>query len=211
MLCSNFWCAEIECRGRDYMMNYIWLAMLVFSLFAAAAKGNMGALSSALISGGTDAVSLALKLVGIICFWNGLMAVAEKSGLTRFLCRLLSPVLKLLFPTLKDEKAKNAIAMNMTANFLGLGNAATPFGLEAVSRLKTLECKGASASDNMVRFVVINSAALHLVPTTVALLRTEYNSASPMETLVPGLLTSLAALFVGVSLTALLKRFFKEV
>ena len=107
MLCSNFLCAEIECRGRDYMMNYIWLAMLVFSLFAAAAKGNMGALSSALISGGTDAVSLALKLVGIICFWNGLMAVAEKSGLTRLLCRLLSPVLKLLFPTLKDEKAKN--------------------------------------------------------------------------------------------------------
>lgn len=193
------------------MMNWIWVAMLVFSFFAAIAKGDMGALSSALISGGADAVSLALKLVGVICFWNGLMAVSEKSGLTGILCRALSPVLKLLFPTLKDEKAKNAIAMNMTANFLGLGNAATPFGLEAMSRLKALDGKGAFASDNMVRFVVINSAALHLVPTTVALLRAEYNSASPMETLLPGLVTSLAALFTGVVLSAVLKRFFKEV
>lgn len=191
-------------------MNYIWVALIVFSFFCAVATGNMNALSSSVISGGTDAITLALKLVGIICFWNGLMAVAEKSGLTKLLCKALSPVLKILFPTLKDEKTKNAIAMNITANFLGLGNAATPFGLEAMNRLKKIECKGDTASNNMVRFVVINSAAIHLVPTTVALLRQEYGSKSPADIIVPALITSLIALFCGVILTAILKKFFKE-
>ncbi len=191
-------------------MNYIWVVLIVFSFFCAVATGNMNALSSSVISGGTDAITLALKLVGIICFWNGLMAVAEKSGLTKLLCKALSPVLKILFPTLKDEKAKNAIAMNITANFLGLGNAATPFGLEAMNRLKKIECKGDTASDNMVRFVVINSAAIHLVPTTVALLRQEYGSKSPMDIIVPALITSLIALSCGVILTAILKKVFKE-
>ena len=191
-------------------MNYIWVALIVFSFFCAVATGNMNALSSSVISGGTDAITLALKLVGIICFWNGLMAVAEKSGLTKLLCKALSPVLKILFPTLKDEKTKNAIAMNITANFLGLGNAATPFGLEAMNRLKKIECKGDIASNNMVRFVVINSAAIHLVPTTVALLRQEYGSKSPMDIIVPALITSLIALSCGVILTAILKKVFKE-
>lgn len=191
-------------------MNYIWVVLIVFSFFCAVATGNMNALSSSVISGGTDAITLALKLVGIICFWNGLMAIAEKSGLTKLLCKALSPVLKILFPTLKDEKAKNAIAMNITANFLGLGNAATPFGLEAMNRLKKIECKGDTASDNMVRFVVINSAAIHLVPTTVALLRQEYGSKSPMDIIVPALITSLIALSCGAIFTAILKKVFKE-
>ena len=191
-------------------MNYIWVVLIVFSFFCAVATGNMNTLSSSVISGGTDAITLALKLVGIICFWNGLMAIAEKSGLTKLLCKALSPVLKILFPKLKDEKAKNAISMNITANFLGLGNAATPFGLEAMNRLKRIECKGDIASDNMVRFVVINSAAIHLVPTTVALLRQEYGSESPMDIIVPALITSLIALTCGVILTAILKKVFKE-
>lgn len=188
------------------MMNYIWPLLIIFSFFCAAATGNMGALSGAVISGGGEAVELSFKLLGIICFWNGLMSVAEKSGLTAVLCKCLSPVLRLLFPGLRDEKAKSAIAMNMTANFLGLGSAATPFGLEAVKRLNALEGGSHTAGNNTIRFVVINSAALHLVPTTVALLRKDYGSASPMATLLPGFAVSLAALTVAVSLTFILEK-----
>ncbi len=192
------------------MMNYIWLILIVFSFFCAAASGNMSALSGAVISGGTEAVTLAIKLLGMICFWNGLMAIAEKSGLTKLLCRLLSPFLKILFPKLRDETAKDAIAMNITANLLGLGNAATPFGLKAMERLNKSNPNPFEATDNMVRFVVINSAALHLVPTTVALLRQDYGSKTPMDILLPSLVTSVLALLTGILMTGLLKKVFKK-
>ena len=191
------------------MMNYIWVIITVFSFFCAIATDNMSTLSSAVISGGTEAISLVIKLSGIICFWNGLMAIAEKSGLTKIICNLLKPVLKLLFPKLKDEKAKNAISMNITANLLGLGNAATPLGLEAMKRLQESSLKKDTASDEMVRFVVLNSAALHLVPTTVALLRYEYGSQNPMEILLPAIITSLLSVSVGVLMTFILRKAFK--
>lgn len=191
------------------MMNYIWVIITVFSFFCAIATNNMSDLSSAVISGGTEAITLVLKLTGIICFWNGLMAIAEKSGLTNIICKMLKPVLRLLFPDLKDEKAKNAISMNITANLLGLGNAATPLGLEAMKRLQENSLSKNSATDEMVRFVVLNSAALHLVPTTVALLRHEYGSENPMEILLPSILTSLLSVSVGVFMTFLLRKAFK--
>lgn len=191
------------------MMNYVWLIMIIFSFFCAIATGRMSELSSAVINSGSSAVELVLKLTGVICLWNGLSEIAQKSGLTNKLCKLLSPVLKIIFPTLKENKAKEAIAMNITANLLGLGNAATPLGLEAMQRLQQANPDKTTATDNMVRFVVINSAALHLVPTTIAMLRSEYGSTSPMETLLPALTTSLAALIVGISATFILKRFFK--
>ncbi len=191
------------------MMNYIWVIIIVFSFFCAIATNNMSSLSSAVISGGTEAITLVLKLAGIICFWNGLMAIAEKSGLTNIICKILKPVLKLLFPNLKDEKAKNAISMNITANFLGLGNAATPLGLEAMKRLQENSLKKDTATDEMVRFVVLNSAALHLVPTTVALLRHEYGSSNPMEILIPSIFTSFLSVSIGVLMTFLLRKVFK--
>ena len=191
------------------MMNYIWVIITVFSFFCAIATDNMSTLSSAVISGGTEAITLVIKLSGIICFWNGLMAIAEKSGLTKIICNLLKPALKLLFPKLKDEKAKNAISMNITANLLGLGNAATPLGLEAMKRLQESSLKKDTASDEMVRFVVLNSAALHLVPTTVALLRHEYGSQNPMEILLPAIITSLLSVSVGVLTTFILRKAFK--
>lgn len=190
-------------------MNYILPLLMAFSFFCAASTGNMSSLSGAIISGGGEAIELSIKLLGVICFWNGLMRVAEKSGLTSILCKCLSPILRFLFPGLDDEKTKNAIAMNMTANFLGLGSAATPFGLEAMKRLNALECKNAVAGNNTVRFVVINSAALHLVPTTVALLRKNYGSSMPMATLLPGLAVSLCALTLSLLLTVVAERIFK--
>ena len=191
------------------MMNYVWVIMLAFSFFSAIATKNMNNLSSAVLSSSSSAVALAIKLMGIICFWNGLIQIAEKSGLTKKLCRLLYPVLKLLFPTLKDEEAREAIAMNITANLLGLDNAATPLGLKAMKRLKEASPLKDTADDNMVRFVVINTASLHIVSTTVALLRQDYGSKSPTEIIFPAILTSMLALSCGILMTVILKKVFK--
>ena len=98
------------------MMNYVWVIIIFFSFFCAIATSNMSSLSSAVISGGTEAITLVLKLSGILCFWNGLMAIAEKSGLTQIISNLLKPIMKLLFPKLNDEKAKNA---KRETNFAG--------------------------------------------------------------------------------------------
>ena len=191
------------------MMNYLLPVMIAFSLFCAIATGKISELSGAVVNGGSDAISLVIKLAGVICLWNGLTAVAQKSGLTALLCKALSPVLNLIFPKLKDKKAKEAIAMNITANFLGLGNAATPLGLEAMKRLQSINPTPDIATNEMVRFVVINSAAIHLVPTTIALLRSEYGSSAPMEILAPALTTSVIALSTGIIATIILKRVFR--
>lgn len=190
-------------------MSYIWPLMMIFSFFCAIATGNMENLSSSIISGGTDAVTLAIKLAGVICLWNGLINIAEKSGLTKALCRILNPLLRIIFPTLKDKEAKEAIAMNMTANLLGLDNAATPLGLKAMKRLQELNKSKEAASNDMVRFVVINTASIHLFSTTVALLRADHGSESPTEILMPALITSVIALTTGILATSIFKRFFK--
>lgn len=190
-------------------MNYIWPIMMIFAFFCAIATGNMDNLSSSIISGGTDAITLALKLTGVIALWNGLVNIAEKSGLTRSLCRLLTPLLNLLFPKLTDKQAREAIAMNMTANLLGLDNAATPLGLKAMKRLQELNNNRDTASNHMIRFVVINTASLHLFSTTVTLLRAEHGSNAPTEILLPALITSVISLSVGILATSVLKRFFK--
>jgi spore maturation protein A len=189
-------------------MSYIWPIIIFFSFFAALATKNIENLSSAILSGGTDAIGLAIKLIGMICLWNGLIQIAEKSKLTQKLCRLLSPLLKIIFPELKDEATKEAVAMNMTANILGLDNAATPLGLEAMNRLKSSH-HTEIANDTMAKFVVINTACIRIVPTTVALLRQEYGSAAPTEIILPAICTSACALVVGLTATVLLKRVFK--
>ncbi len=190
-------------------MNYIWPIMIIFSFICAVFNGNIGTMSTAILDSGSVAVSLAIKLLGIICLWNGLIKIAEKSGLTVALAKLLSPVLKLLFPKLKDEEARQLISMNITANILGLDNAATPLGLKAMSRLSTLNNRSATADDNMVRFVVINTASLHLISTTVAMLRNEYGSKSPTEIIAPALITSALSLSCGIIVTIILKKVFK--
>ena len=114
-----------------------------------------------------------------------------------------------LFPDVKDKKIKDAISMNITANLLGLGNAATPLGLEAMKRMQEHNLSKDTASDDMVKFVVINTACIHIVPTTVALLRQEYGSQSPTDIIFPALITSSCAITVGLLMTTILKKVFK--
>lgn len=187
------------------MLNYIWAGMVIFSVISAVFGGNAEALSSAIISSASDAVTLCIRLGGTICLWGGLMEIAESSGLTGAVCRLLSPFLKIVFPKM-DMKGKTAraISMNVTANLLGLGNAATPLGLEAMRRLQEENGEKDRASADMMKFVVMNSAAFHLIPTTVAALRQDYGCENPFDIMPASWISSAAALLVGLTAAGIL-------
>jgi spore maturation protein A len=191
----------------EVMMNYIWAGMIVLAFFSAAAQGNMQVLSDSIMQGGTDAVNLCLRLLGILCIWGGLMKIAEESGLTKIISRLLSPALKKLFPSIdSNSSTAQAISMNVTANLLGLGNAATPFGIEAMKRLNENNLDKTTATNDMVKLVVLNTASLHVIPTTIAMLRQQHGVKIPMDIMFPSWISSAFALFAGMMMTYLLGR-----
>ena len=145
-----------------------------------------------------------------MALWLGIMNIAKKSGLLDRISKLFYPLFSKLFPEIpKGHESIGLVTSNMIANMFGLGNAATPLGLEAMKRLQENSLKKDTATDEMVRFVVLNSAALHLVPTTVALLRHEYGSSNPMEILIPSIFTSFLSVSIGVLMTFLLRKVFK--
>lgn len=189
------------------MMNKVWPILIIFSFISSIINGNMAELSLSVIEGGQNAVELLLKLVSMLCLWGGIMEIADKSGITKSLSALMSPIIKIIFPRLKNEPyVREAISMNITANVLGLGNAATPLGLEAMRRLQTVNPYDNKASDEMVVFVVMNTAAMHIIPTSVATLRGQYGSQNPMEIMPASILTSFSALVIAVTVAKLLNR-----
>ena len=189
------------------MMNYLWPALILLSIVYAFLTQNTTAVSDAVFSSLEDAVALTLKMVGILCFWSGMMQLAEKSGLTEKIARALSPLLRHLFPEIKNDKeAQSAISMNITANLFGIGNAATPLGIEAMKRLKKHAPASDTASNAMVLFVVLNTASIKLIPTTVAMLRHDAGSAAPMEILPVSLLVSFTSCSAAIVVAKLLER-----
>lgn len=187
------------------MMKWIFTCMIAVSALFGALNGRIGEVSNAVIQGSGDAVTLVISLTGAMCLWSGVMKVAEEAGLTKTVARLLSPVTKRLFHGLAaDSRAMHAICMNITANLLGLGNAATPLGLEAMRCLAEEEHTNGTASNNMVTFVVLNTASIQLIPTTISVLRLNHGAANPMDILPAVLLTSFTALCVGLFLAKLL-------
>lgn len=181
------------------MMNYILAGMMLFSVVTAACHDGMAALSAAALQGCSDAVQLVISLAGMLCLWCGVMNIASKAGLTERLAQLFHPLTRRLFPQLDPEgDAMQAICMNLSANLLGLGNAATPFGLAAMRALQKQNPTPDTASDEMLLFVVLNTASLQLLPTTCAALRQQAGSTAPMEILPAVWLTSLGTIAIGL-------------
>lgn len=180
-------------------MNYILAGMMLLSVVTAACHDEMAALSAAALQGCSDAVQLVISLAGMLCLWCGVMNIASKAGLTERLARLFRPLTRRLFPQLDPEgDAMQAICMNLSANLLGLGNAATPFGLAGMRALQKQNPTPDTASDEMLLFVVLNTASLQLLPTTCAALRQQAGSAAPMEILPAVWLTSLGTIAIGL-------------
>lgn len=191
------------------MLNYIWAGMILISVLCGAVTGRMPQVANAAVSGAADAVQLILSIGGMIVLWNGLMGIGERAGLIKVFAKAISPLLRLLFPdTYQDKKAMGAISMNMAANFLGLGNAATPLGIRAVGELKRLSGGSTTASRSMSMFILINTASIQFVPTTVAALRSAKGSLSPFDILPAVWLTSICALLVGIFAAKLCERFY---
>ena len=181
------------------MLNYLWSGLIVISIICSIFLGNTQTLSKALIDSGASSIELILTMAGIMCLWSGIMKIAVESGFTTLISKLFSPLLRPLFPKLdKDSPAFQSITMNISANLLGLGNAATPFGLKAMEHLHTLNDKSDTASNEMVIFVVMNTSSLQLLPTTLATLRQSYGSTAPFEIIVPVWLSSICSLAVAL-------------
>lgn len=177
------------------LLCFIAVISFVFALFS----GNAQGLSNAAISGAGEAVELTLRLAGGLCFWSGIMRLAQRSGICDLLSRLLSPILRLVFPHLNIKgDAARLISMNISANLLGLGNAATPFGIAAMRELHIQNHQSSRPSDYMVTFAVINSASIQLLPTTLAVLRSSYGCENPMNILPATILCSALSLAVGL-------------
>ncbi|MFT8887724.1 MAG: nucleoside recognition domain-containing protein [Ethanoligenens sp.] len=186
-------------------MKWVWSGMILLSVVLGIANGRIGAVSQAAIKGAQDAILLCITLLGVICLWNGLMKIAESAGITRVLANLFLPLTRRLFPDLPPHGAgMQAVCMNMTANLLGLGNAATPLGLRAMRELAAVSHKKGTATNSMAMFVVINTAALQLIPTTTAAIRIRFGSVSPFDILPCTWISSLVSLAIGIGFACVL-------
>ncbi len=186
------------------MIDKIWAFLLLVSIGFGIASGRVDILSSAVLDGASQAVTLVIGLTGVLCFWQGMMAVMRACGVAGALARLLRrPVGRLIPKTRRDAHAREAVCANISANLLGLSNAATPFGIEAA---KALSDGSTIANNDLCMLVVINSASLQLIPSTVAALRASLGSAAPYDILPAVWVTTLVSQAVGVGMALLLSK-----
>lgn len=180
------------------LMSWIWAAMVLLSIVAAAVLGRGSALSAAVLDGAQSGVTLIFGMAGAICLWSGVGQVMERSGITGLLAKLLSPLLKRLFPdTRKDVELSRHLSANICANILGLGNAATPMGIRAAQRMASSGNPGI-ASDQLCRLIVLNTASVQLIPTSVAAVRLAAGCSTPFDILPAVWLTSLCSAALGL-------------
>lgn len=180
-------------------MNYIWVFMIIISYIFSFFSGTTDEVTKSVFDGCESATSLVISLLGMMCLWTGLLEIAQKSGLTTKVQKLLFPIIHWLFPSInKNSEVAGAISMSITANLLGLSNAATPLGLSAMEKLEKRNLIKEIASDEMCMFVVINTASITLIPTTLLTIRATFNSVAPFEIIVPVWIASLLSVLSGV-------------
>lgn len=168
------------------MLNIVWPIFIIISFSFAIFSGNLEQLNSSIFESTSDAINLSLSLLGTICLWNGIMKIASSTCITEKLTKFLKPIIKFLFPELKNNsKIQEEISMNMIANILGLGNAATPLGLKAMSSMQRENDKKDSLTDSMMMFIVINTASIQIIPTTVIAIRNSLGSENPTAIVFP--------------------------
>ena len=206
------------------MLNHIWLWMIILSILIAGGKDiynkitsesadtevvseknlnettYLGKITNAAIESSGTAVKLAIGLIGVMALWLGLMKVAEEAGIIKIIARIVRPITKRLFPGIpKDHPAIGAMIMNISANMLGLSNAATPLGLKAMEELDKLNPEKGKATDDMITFLVINTSAITLIPATAIAIRASLGSANPQQIILPSIIAASMATIVGVT------------
>lgn len=184
-------------------MNYLWGGMLLTGIVYGVLTGNVKAITDAVLASSREAITLCFTMFGIVAFWSGLMEVAVDAGIMKGMTKLLKPVMSFLFPNIpKDHPALTSISANFVANILGLGWAATPAGLRAMSELAHLEEERGkltdAASDEMCTFLVINISSLQLIPVNIIAYRSQYGSVNPAGIIAPAILATFVGTLVAV-------------
>ena len=183
------------------MINKLWGFFIVVGIIFTLLMGNVAILNDTILTSSKNGLDMILELIPILVLWSGLMKIAEKSGLLDQIAKLFKPFLRKLFPSLnKDSKALGYITSNIAANALGLGSAATPFGLKAMEAMQEENSNKKEASDAMITFLVLNTSGVTIIPTTVIALRLMYKSANPEEIIIPAILATICSSFAGLTL-----------
>lgn len=189
------------------MVNYLWAAMIIISVIVAGINGRIEVITEAIFDSAENAVSVAILMISIMTFWLGIMKIVEKSGLIHYVKLLLKPLAFFLFPRIpRDHPAMNSILLNMSANMLGMGNAATPFGIKAMEEMHKMNSRSNIASDEMCTFLALNTSCLTILPTTVIALRVSLGSSNPTE--IVG--TTIFATFISTVVAVMLDRFLRR-
>ena len=188
------------------MINYLFASFFIIGIIYSLITNNT-TISSEMLSASKNGIDLILSLTPVICLWLGIMNIAKKSGLLDKLAKLLTPILKILFPEIpKDSPCFTYIVTNIIMNMLGLGNAATPFGLKAIKEMQALNKKKDTATRSMITLLVINTASVTIIPTTIISLRMLYGSINP-ESIIPYIIiTSTLSMMIGLLIDRILYR-----
>ena len=190
------------------IMSYIWTGMVLLSVLCAAVTGNQTALSASVLDGAQSGITLALSIAGALCLWSGVGRVLEKGGITALLARWMKPLLQHLFPSSRDDSAlAGSLSGNLCANLLGLGNAATPMGIDAVRRMAHGDTV---ATDEMCRLIVLNTASIQLIPANVAAVRGSLGCAAPFDILPAVWVSSLLSAGSGVLMAIFLGKLWRH-
>jgi len=192
------------------MVNIIWVSMLLIGIIVAAVNGNIEAVTTAALKGAQTAVDFALGLIAIMAFWLGIMKVAESAGLVKMLARLVKPLTAFLFPGVpRDHPAMGAIIMNLSANVLGLGNAATPMGLIAMKELQKLNRSDPrTASEAMCTFLALNTSCITIIPATIIGIRIKAGSVNPTEIVGTTVFATACAMTVAVIVDRIMRQLY---
>lgn len=189
------------------MINVIWFFIIVIGVVFGLATGKGEILSKSIINSTGDSVTLIIGLIGLMCLWSGVMKIAQKSGITDKLSKVLSPILKALFKSASPE-AMGSILMNLTSNMMGLSNAATPFGVKAMEELQKGNKEKDTATNDMALFLVMNAACIQLIPTSVISMRAACGSSNPAIIVIPATIATGIAAVMGIFYCKVLEKFF---
>lgn len=181
------------------MIKYIWGLFIIIGIIYGFISGNIMEVNSSILNGTSNSIDMILKLIPIMCLWLGITRIALDSGLLNIISKKLSGIIRIIFPDIpKGHESISLIASNMTMNMLGLGNAATPFGLKTMKSLQELNDDREIASRSMITFLIINTASITLIPTTIIGVRLLYNSKNPSGIIIPCIITSFISLLFGL-------------
>ena len=187
------------------MLNLVWPIFIIISFSYAIFSGNLQNLNVSIFDSVENAVNLSITMLGTMCLWSGIINVATNTNIIKVMSKLLRPIIRFLFPEIKEnQKAQNEISMNMIANILGLGNAATPLGLRAMETLQKENKNKQELSNSMIMLIVINTASIQIIPTTIIAIRSSLGAENPTSIIVPVWIATICAAIVGVTVTKLL-------